>query len=378
MSYVDVNSMRKTLGGNLILSDVTFGVEEGTILTLLGPSGCGKSTTLKCVAGLESPDSGTIRIGDQQVVGSGKPVPTNKRNLGMVFQSYALWPHMTVHENVAFALRVRKSPAARTRELVRSALELVGLDKHAESYPAQLSGGQQQRVSLARALVYQPRVILLDEPLSNLDAKLRDQMRREIVRIQREAGITAIYVTHDRTEALSMSDRMCVMRGGRIVQNDTPDVVWNAPRSRYVADFLGMLGLLRCTWEGASGETATASIGGTRIGVQLDPAVRAYVANDPDPSVLVDVSRLAIVVRPDAERQAGGNRLHGTVLSNVVVGDHVELELDVAGQVLKLRRERVRMPELAAGQMVGLDFPVDAARILPADDSPPVMDEHIA
>ena len=372
MSFVDVRSLHKTLGRNQVLKGVSFAVEEGKLLTLLGPSGCGKSTTLKCIAGLDSPDAGEIWIGGHKVVGPGIYVPASRRNLGMVFQSYALWPHMTVHDNVAFPLRVRQTGAAEANRRVGATLELVGLGPYRSAYPGQLSGGQQQRVALARALVYQPRMILLDEPLSNLDAQLRDQMRQEIVRVQREAGITAIYVTHDRTEALAMSDSMCVMGDGRVVQHDAPQAVWDAPRNRYVAEFLGMQGLFDCAWVGADGPWAAVAVGGARIGAVVDPAAAGRFGAGVPACVLLDVSRIELAVAgPAAGAPSGhGNRLPGVVAGFTLLGDQAEVEVDLGGQVLRLRRERHRLPALADGQEVTLSFAREHARVLPVEDAP--------
>ena len=213
---VEINGLDKNFGAERAVRDFSLSVARGEFVTLLGPSGCGKTTTLRCIAGLERPDAGEIRIGDEVVTSAGRGIYLypEHRNIGMVFQSYAVWPHMTVFDNVAYGLRVRRTTAAEIKERTTQALKLVGLDHLAERYATKLSGGQRQRVALARAIVYEPRVILFDEPLSNLDAKLREQMRIELVRLQKEVGITSIYVTHDQAEALVMSDRVVVMDKG--------------------------------------------------------------------------------------------------------------------------------------------------------------------
>ena len=228
------------------MRDFSLSVGRGEFVTLLGPSGCGKTTTLRCVAGLERPDAGEIRIGDEVVASAGRGIYLypEHRNIGMVFQSYAVWPHMTVFENVAYGLRVRRIAAAEIRERTTRALELVGLDHLAERYATKLSGGQRQRVALARAIVYEPRVVLFDEPLSNLDAKLREQMRIELVRLQQEVGITSIYVTHDQAEALVMSDRVVVMDKGVIQQIDDPQTIYARPANTFVANFIGVANLM--------------------------------------------------------------------------------------------------------------------------------------
>ncbi len=226
------------------VDDVSFTVEEGELFTLLGPSGCGKTTTLRSIAGLETPDGGEIRIRDRVLFSSKQRirVPANERGLGMVFQSYAIWPHMNVYKNVAFPLQVlprRRRPGRKElRERVERVLAVVQLDQLASRQATDLSGGQQQRLALARALVMEPPLLLLDEPLSNLDAKLREDMRFELKRLQRELGITGIYVTHDQVEALAMSNRVAVMRAGKIEQVGRPREVYEAPKSRFVADFI--------------------------------------------------------------------------------------------------------------------------------------------
>lgn len=225
---------------------VSLEAPEGRILTLLGPSGCGKSTTLRCIAGLERPDSGEILF-DGRVVFSHRQrifVPPERRNIGMVFQSYGIWPHLTVFENVAYPLEVRRLPAPEIRERVANALNLVGLSGLADRPAPFLSGGQQQRVALARALVYEPSVLLLDEPLSNLDAKVREQVREEIRTLQRHLGITTVYVTHDQLEALSLSDVVAVMHEGRLVEIGTPQQLYQRPRARFTSDFLGGISYL--------------------------------------------------------------------------------------------------------------------------------------
>ncbi len=224
------------------LAGVSLEVREGELFTLLGPSGCGKTTTLRCVAGFERPTSGSISFRGEDFTA----VPPFRRNIGMVFQSYALFPHLSIHENVAYGLRVRRVPRGKIDDKVRSILQLVGLQTAGNRKPGELSGGQQQRVALARALVYDPRLLLLDEPLSNLDAKLRVYMRGEIRRIQQQAGVTTLYVTHDQEEALSISDRIAVMHAGKVSQVGTPDEIYQAPSSIRVADFIGQANFLPC------------------------------------------------------------------------------------------------------------------------------------
>ena len=222
-------------------------IKQGEFFTLLGPSGCGKTTTLRCVAGLERPQSGKISLRGQDRLRLGEPsfVDPNQRNIGMVFQSYAIWPHLTVFNNVAFPLRAAGQRNSRSRQKSLPGVGLVGLGGFAERPATQLSGGQQQRVALARALVKEPDLLLLDEPLSNLDTKLRERMRSELKRLQRELGITTLYVTHDQMEGILLSDRIAVMNGGRILQIGKPDEVYERPDSQFVADFMGSTNLLQ-------------------------------------------------------------------------------------------------------------------------------------
>ena len=240
----------------MAVDDVSFAVETKKIMTLLGPSGCGKTTTLRCVAGLEEPTSGEITVDDRAFYSDKKGilVPPEKRNIGMVFQSYAVWPHKTVFDNVALGLKIKKLKRANIEEKTKQVLSLVRLDGMASRYPTQLSGGQQQRVALARSLVQEPKILLFDEPLSNLDLILREQMRYEIRELQKKLGITTIYVTHDQTEAMVISDVVCVMDHGKIVQVGTPMEIYNKPACKFVAEFIGSANLLNCTIkEGGSG-----------------------------------------------------------------------------------------------------------------------------
>ena len=235
MVSVSLEGVTKLFGDTAAVNDVTLELKGGELFFLLGPSGCGKTTCLRIVAGFYDPDEGAVRFGEREM----NRVPPHRRNTGMVFQNYALWPHMSVADNVAYGLRLRKLPGAERTEKVERALDVVRMTEHAGKYPNQLSGGQQQRIALARALVIEPDVLLLDEPLSNLDAKLRGQMRYEIKRIHDAVGTTALYVTHDQVEALSMADRLAVMHEGRIEQVGTPREIYNVPVNRFVAQFIG-------------------------------------------------------------------------------------------------------------------------------------------
>jgi iron(III) transport system ATP-binding protein len=242
---IEVRDLVVRYGGVVAVRGVTFTVGAGEHLTLLGPSGCGKTTTLRAIAGLEKPASGEIRIGGAPVFSASVNVPAERRGLSMVFQSYAIWPHMSVFDNVAYGLRVRKRPEAEVTARVREALELVQLGELGARSASKLSGGQQQRVALARAFVFSPSVLLFDEPLSNLDAKLRAEMRVELKELQRRLDVTSVYVTHDLEEALAISDRIVVMRDGVIEQVGTPGEIYDRPRNTFVADFVGSANLIR-------------------------------------------------------------------------------------------------------------------------------------
>src|SRR3990170_1100576 len=243
MAFLDLHQLSKTFGQADAVVDFDLEIERGEFVSFLGPSGCGKTTTLRMVGGFEIPSQGEIRL-DQEVITN---KPPNQRNVGMVFQAYALFPNMTVADNVGFGLKVNKKPTEEIRERVSEMLNLIQMPKLGDRFPYQLSGGQQQRVALARALAIRPQVLLLDEPLSALDAKIRVELRYEIRRIQRQLGITTIYVTHDQEEALSLSDRVVVMNSGRIEQIGTPFEIYNYPKTSFVASFVGTLNQLRCS-----------------------------------------------------------------------------------------------------------------------------------
>ncbi|MDQ1737905.1 MAG: spermidine/putrescine transport system ATP-binding protein [Pseudonocardiales bacterium] len=341
-----IENLRKTFSGNereriTAVSDVSFKVEAGQLFTLLGPSGCGKTTTLRCIAGLEHPDSGKITIDGADVFDdtTGVLVPAYRRAIGMVFQSYAIWPHMTVRENVEFPLTVvarrhRLAAKGRTR-LVNEALELMGMGAYAQRPSTALSGGQQQRLALARAIVGKPKLLLLDEPLSNLDAKLRERMRFEIKRLQTELGVTAIYVTHDQGEALALSDEIAIMRDGVIVQQGNPNDIYNQPGSDFVADFIGSANLVfgTCQVAGRVGEL---------IEVELEGGVRASGSATCD---LAEGDPVVLVVRPESVKttplaegeRAPEGQLIGTVRARIFLGESVDLLVETLGRELRIR-----------------------------------------
>jgi len=290
-----VNGVTKEFGAAAAVRDVSFVADEGEFVSLLGPSGCGKTTTLRMIAGLLFPDAGTIQIAGTDVTA----LPPYRRSASLVFQNYALFPHMTVRENVAFGLRMRGFAGDHAAPRIRDMLDLVGMRELEGRYPRQLSGGQQQRVALARSLVVQPSVLLLDEPLSNLDAKLREEMRVELRLLQQRLNITTVFVTHDQEEALAMSDRVIVMRAGSVQQDATPTELFNRPRTDFVARFIGSANVLEGTWR----DGALVSPGGLRIRTDAAPpgsdGARGVVAVRPQN---VKVATQAPLSRQDADR----------------------------------------------------------------------------
>jgi iron(III) transport system ATP-binding protein len=327
MTELIVTGLTKAFGAKLALDNVTFTADEGRLLTLLGPSGCGKSTTLWSIAGLHTPDSGRIAFGETAVFDSSQrhSVPAERRQCGVVFQSYAIWPHMNVYDNVAYPLKLRKVSKRERAARVAEVLELVELGELGQRYPHQLSGGQQQRVALARALAYQPRVLLLDEPFSNLDAKLRERARTWLRDLQQRVGITTVFVTHDQDEALSMSDRVVVMHDGVVAQVGAPEDVYHRPANLFVADFVGSINLIRGQVVRVSDGTADFVIAGTEaaITVTADDGVR------PGPADLgVRPEALSVVpsagARPTIPAERVGRRFLGDHYRHLVRAGDIE------------------------------------------------------
>jgi iron(III) transport system ATP-binding protein len=274
MAGIVIEGLTKRFGDTVAVRDLGLEVRDREFVTLLGPSGCGKTTLLRLIAGFVAPDAGTIRVGSTTVSTPASVVPPERRGMGMVFQTYAVWPHRTVYQNVAFGLEVRRVPRREVRARVGRVLELVTLAGLEDRYPAQLSGGQQQRVALARSLVVEPSILLLDEPLSNLDAKLRERMRWELKELQRRTGITFVYVTHDQSEAMALSDRIAVMHLGRLMQLGAPREVYTRPANRIVADFMGLVNLIPARVVRA-GEDGVVAVGERHLGLALAPPLAA-------------------------------------------------------------------------------------------------------
>jgi iron(III) transport system ATP-binding protein len=336
--------------------DVRLAVAPGEFLTLLGPSGCGKTTTLRMIAGFETPDEGRIRFADQDVTS----LPANQRNIGFVFQNYALFPHLSVADNVAYGLHVRALPAAEIEARVRDVLKLVGLTGYEHQFSSQLSGGEQQRVALARAIVIRPRVLLFDEPLSNLDAKLRVQMRTEIRDLQRRLAITTVYVTHDQEEAMAVSDRIAVMSAGSVVQEGTAEDLYYRPGSEFVATFVGRVNLVPARLVGVEGDVATVQALGASMRARASAAVsRAGTA-------------VRLVLRPESIEivPAAGAPLTAVVRSRMFLGEKTEYTLACGDVTLQAVRHSASGGEHAEeGATVGLRLADGALTVLPERDA---------
>ncbi len=285
MATVRISHISKSFGENTVLQDFNETFRDGEFITLLGPSGCGKTTMLRIIAGFEKPTGGELYL-DERLVSGGKTfIPPERRSIGMVFQSYAVWPHMNVYDNVAYPLTIRRTPKDEIRASVQRVLDIVHLSQYAERLPNQLSGGQQQRVALARALVATPGLLLLDEPLSNLDAKLRESMRFEIKEIQRKTGITVVYVTHDQTEAMAMSDRIFLINRGVVQQSGSPDEIYNRPVNQFVADFLGKVDFFK--GDAQEGRIVFPAMGGQTLPYEGPRSGRVDVAIRPE-NIVID------------------------------------------------------------------------------------------
>ena len=366
MRFLEVVDIRKEFSATSAIGPVSFSVDSGEFLSLLGPSGCGKTTTLRCIAGFTEPSSGDIRVQGRSVLA----VPPHRRDFGLVFQNYALFPHLSVFENIAFGLRLRRIPSTELKRRVAEALDLVGLGGLESRFPGEISGGQQQRVALARSLVLRPKLLLLDEPLSNLDAKLRVQMRTEIRALQRRLGIATIYVTHDQTEALSLSDRIAVMNRGEVCQIATPREVYNTPLTSFVADFIGSSNLLR-------GHTSSA---GKRSGSVV--AVQGLILHSTEPPPAnAGSDEVIVLIRPERIRVSSGssetaavdptpNLMHARITDVTYLGENLQLRLDVdGGAMLTAMIESAEAGEPVTGDAIDIVVLPRDVHLIAADAS---------
>ena len=358
--YLVLKNLVKIFSGGkesvIAVDDVSLQVREGELVTLLGPSGCGKTTTLRMIAGFEFPTSGEIFLDGERI----NDVPPNRRPTTMVFQNYALFPHMTVVQNIEYGLKIHRVPGKAIRERVEEVMRLVGLKGLGGRSPTQLSGGQQQRVSLARSLIMEPKVLLLDEPLSNLDAKLRESTRIEIRKLQRRVGITSVYVTHDQEEAMTLSDRVVIMHAGRIQQIGTPPEIYSHPANRFVADFIGKANFLEARVAAISSpNTAELDIHGTKLRVSTD-----Y-------QELAEGAKVVVVVRPESvalETKKPGT-LTGVIRESVYLGSEIVYEVQLKDSVLTVEVPNPREHTLFTNdQEVSIRLKEKSLHILPAEE----------
>ncbi len=356
---ISVENLTKRFGPQAAVSAVSLSIEEGEMFTLLGPSGCGKTTLLRLVAGFYTPDAGEICFGDRVV----NEVPPHERGIGMVFQNYALWPHMTVSENVSYGLKLRKFSSSDIARRVAEVLKKVELTGLGDRYPGQLSGGQQQRVALARALVLNPQILLLDEPLSNLDAKIRVQVRAEIRKLQKELGITTIYVTHDQEEALAMSDRIAVFSHGKVSQVGPPKALYERPATRFVADFIGINNLV---------EGTVRSVDGPQRSLRAETPLGELSAIHNEPLRVGD--RCVICIRPenialDGKTDGGRNQFKGRISFAAYLGNTLRYDVDLGNGVIF--KADIGDPwhhePFAMGTSVALSCAVASTLAIPAD-----------
>jgi ABC-type Fe3+/spermidine/putrescine transport system ATPase subunit len=351
---IELRNVTKRYGEILANDNVTLKIRRGELMTLLGPSGCGKTTALRCITGHNIPEEGEVWIDGRDVT----EVPPHKRELGMVFQNFALFPHMTVFENVEFPLMIRRVEKNERRERVMNALRIIRMEEYEKHYPRQVSGGQQQRVGLARALVYQPKVLLLDEPLSNLDAKLREEMRFEIRDLIDRLGITAVYVTHDQSEALALSDRVAVMSAGRVEQVGAPDEIYDYPQSRFVADFIGLSDFVEGTVSSVNALEETAVVQAKEL--QITVPFREGMS--PGLDVLLFIRPNDVEILPPSHEQTT-NVFPGVVDKMVYLGDRSDYRI-IAGQALALRVQTDGKVRIEEGQTINVHLPASLCQVL--------------
>ncbi|MBN6186466.1 ABC transporter ATP-binding protein [Aneurinibacillus sp. BA2021] len=348
---VELREIQKSFSGNIVVDHFNLQIEKGEFISFLGPSGCGKTTTLNMIAGFIEPDSGELLIKGKRM----NKVPPYERDLGMVFQTYSLFPHMTVAENVGYGLKLRKVPKAEIKERVARALEVVKLPHVADRYPKQLSGGQRQRIAIARALVIEPSLLLLDEPLSNLDAKLREELRDELKRLHQEIGVTTIFVTHDQEEALALSDRIVIMSHGRIEQIGTPWEVYNEPASEFVHTFIGKTNEWHGTVTGTAGPYITIA---TEEGVSVQALSSAKTFSKGTPvSMYIRPEKIEISLMEPERNEAGTDSVKGTIELSTFLGSFTEYSVRVGSRTLSIRMQADRTRKaLQPGQQVYLTW----------------------
>ena len=357
MSYLQLSHLFKAYGSVMAVQDVNLEIQSGEFIALLGPSGCGKTTILRMVAGFERPTDGTIRLDNEEI----SDLPANRRDMGMVFQSYSLFPHMTALQNIAFGLRVKRLSRLQQKSRASEMLELVGLSGMGDRLPHQMSGGQQQRVALARALAISPRVLLLDEPLSALDAKVRLQLRNEIRRIQQQLQITTLFVTHDQEEALSIADRVIVMSQGQIDQAGSPEEIYLRPKTAFTASFIGAMNQIPGIWEHQQ----------VRVSTHPDAQIAEEILQTQSTD-LPDGSAVIVLVRPESIQVAlpsaavpqGTNLLSGLVTSRIFLGALVRLSVLVGEFYLNVDVPTTQAESLISGQLVQLSFAAEQCRVL--------------
>ena len=357
MAHIQIDNLNKSFGHHHVLKDVSLDIEEKEFVTLLGPSGCGKTTTLRLLAGFLTPDEGEIRVSGQLLSSPKLTVPPERRRMGMVFQNYAVWPHMSVFDNVAFGLKLARIGRAEVDERVARVLAAVGLEGLEGRHPAELSGGQQQRVALARSLVVEPSILLLDEPLSNLDAKLRERMRGELKSLQRRTGVTFVYVTHDQAEAMALSDRVAVFHEGVLQQYGRPREIYERPANLFVADFMGIVNRL-------SGEVVERTDGHLRV------RVGDHVLAATGPAAGEDSAcEVTLAIRPESVRLGAApadgpaNRLDGSVVEATFLGSIVDYQVDVGGLLLRVQADRHVVREV--GSKVQLTIAIEECVAMP-------------
>jgi iron(III) transport system ATP-binding protein len=362
MAGISIERVSKRYGSVEAVRHLSLEVRDHEFVTLLGPSGCGKTTLLRLIAGFLEPDEGVIRVDGLTLSSKNAVVPPERRGMGMVFQNYAIWPHKNVYDNVAFGLTIRRVGRTEARERVARVLELVNLAGLEQRFPGELSGGQQQRVALARSLVVEPTILLLDEPLSNLDAKLRERMRWELKELQRRTGITFVYVTHDQAEAMALSDRIAVLHAGALLQDGPPREVYARPASRVVADFMGLVNLL-------PGRVVRAAADDSLVSIAGGEPVRVALANG-----MADGSAVQVAIRPESLRiaadgpdgpEATAGTLRGKVADCTFLGNLIDCHV-VLDDGTRVRVQADSSASLEVGQALRLAFDVHACTVFPA------------